>query len=58
MNGEVGEKVAQELKGAFFKTNVTDYDNLAQTFASVWKKYGRLDFGGCYRLPRYLTVLC
>jgi hypothetical protein len=45
LNVAAGEKYAAELKGSFHKTNVTDYDNLAQTFAQVWKKYGRLDMG-------------
>jgi hypothetical protein len=34
-----------ELKGLFCRTNVGDYDNLVQTFAQVWNKYGRLDVG-------------
>lgn len=48
LNTSAGEKVAEELKGTFYKTNVSDYDNLAETFAEVWQKYGRLDFGGCF----------
>lgn len=47
LNTVDGESAAEELHGTFYKTNVTDYDNLAQTFAEVWKRYGRLDFGGC-----------
>ncbi|KAF9893248.1 hypothetical protein FE257_011678 [Aspergillus nanangensis] len=39
-----GEKAAQDLGGVFHKTNVGDYDDLAQTFAKVWKEFGRLDF--------------
>jgi NAD(P)-dependent dehydrogenase (short-subunit alcohol dehydrogenase family) len=40
-----GELVARGLRGTFYKTDVTDWDNLADTFARVWKEYGRLDFG-------------
>lgn len=45
LNATSGEKAAQEIGGTFYKTNVTDWDSLAETFAQVWKKYGRLDFG-------------
>jgi hypothetical protein len=48
LNTSDGESVAEELNGTFYKTNVTDYDNLAQTLAQIWKKYCRLDFGGCF----------
>lgn len=48
LNTTAGEKVAEELKGMFYKTNVSDYDNLAQTFSKVWQKYGRLDFGAWF----------
>jgi NAD(P)-dependent dehydrogenase (short-subunit alcohol dehydrogenase family) len=39
-----GEKVAADLKGKFFQTNVTKWDELAAAFDGTWKEYGRLDF--------------
>jgi NAD(P)-dependent dehydrogenase (short-subunit alcohol dehydrogenase family) len=39
-----GEEVASELKGKFYKTNVTNYDELAAAFDASWKEHGRLDF--------------
>lgn len=47
LNTLAGEQVAADLKGTFYKTNVSDYDNLADTFSKVWQKYGQLDFGEC-----------
>lgn len=44
MNQAAGEKVAAELKGTFYKTNVTNYDELAAAFDSTFKEHGRLDF--------------
>ncbi|KAK4941412.1 hypothetical protein LTR10_018681 [Elasticomyces elasticus] len=44
LNASSGEKVAKELGSTFYKTNVTDWDSLSDTFAQVWKEYGRLDF--------------
>ena len=44
-NEASGQEAAQELNGKFYKTNVTDYDNLANTFAQVYQDHGRLDMG-------------
>lgn len=44
MNHEAGDKVAADLKANFYKTNVTDYDELAAAFSSTFKEHGRLDF--------------
>ncbi|KAI1612744.1 15-hydroxyprostaglandin dehydrogenase [Exophiala viscosa] len=44
LNVTSGEQVAKELGGTFYKTNVTDWDSLSDTFARVWKEYERLDF--------------
>jgi 15-hydroxyprostaglandin dehydrogenase (NAD) len=44
MNQSAGDKVATELKAKFYKTNVTNYDELAAAFDSTWKEHGQLDF--------------
>lgn len=45
LNEASGQQAAQELNGKFYKTNATDYDSLANTFAQVFQDYGRLDMG-------------
>ncbi|KAF2433791.1 3-beta-hydroxysteroid dehydrogenase [Tothia fuscella] len=44
MNQTAGEKVATEINGKFYKTNVTNYDELAHAFDSTFKAHGHLDF--------------
>lgn len=51
LNVASGEEAATELKGRFYRTNVGDYDDLANTFVKVWEDHGRLDFGSCISHP-------
>jgi NAD(P)-dependent dehydrogenase (short-subunit alcohol dehydrogenase family) len=44
MNVSAGEAAATSLKAAFYKTNVTDYASLSNTFEQAFRKFRRIDF--------------
>lgn len=44
MNATAGEKVAKELYGTFYTTNVVNYTELASAFNPTFLQHGRLDF--------------
>jgi NAD(P)-dependent dehydrogenase (short-subunit alcohol dehydrogenase family) len=47
VNKQQGDNLAAELGEhvLFFPSDVTNYDEQAQLFESVWKKWGRVDYG-------------
>ncbi|KAL5329675.1 hypothetical protein ACEPPN_003190 [Leptodophora sp. 'Broadleaf-Isolate-01'] len=44
LNVEAGEKVAKEILGSFYRTDVRDFDSLTSTFDQVFKKHGQINF--------------
>jgi NADP-dependent 3-hydroxy acid dehydrogenase YdfG len=45
MNEKSGQSVANEIRGDFFKTDVTSQESQTDAFKAVWEKYGQIDFG-------------
>ena len=43
INAEQGQDVAKQTKGVFFKTNVTDENNVKELFEFTKKTYGKVD---------------